>query len=200
MKMTMLVFLAAFLLAVVGCAGGSARTDGTPEKSIAPEVATAEKAVAVETPAEEKPYPMEGARAAKYGRLAIVCAPGNGADAKYVPMILGKIAESVPRYLSALPKVNTVPDASADASTSPPTVQLKNINDYDAIAVVTYTYSGPMVLMDINLLDAKTGQKLWFQQIHAKPDDIEMRLVALARIVPHRINKYFYRPKTTRTW
>jgi len=192
MKKTIMVLLAACLVGAVGCAGSSARTEATQEKSIAPEAAPAEKSVAVETPAEQKPYPMAGTRAAKYGRLAIVCAPGTGADAKYVPMILGKIAESVPRYLSALPKVNTIPDASVDASTSPPTVRFTNINDYDAIAVVTYTY-GSMVLMDINLFDAKSGQKLWFQQIHAKPDDIQDRLVKLARIVPHRINKYFYR-------
>ncbi len=192
MKKTIIVLLVACLMGAVGCGGGSARTGATPDQSIAPEVTTARESVAAETPPDEKPYPMEGTRAAKYGRLAIVCAPGTGADAKYVPMILGKIAESVPRYLSAVPKVNTVPDASVDASTSPPTVRLKNANDYDAIALVTYTY-GPMVLMDITLLDAKTGQKLWFLQLHAKPDDIQNRLYKLARIVPHRINKYFYR-------
>jgi hypothetical protein len=178
MKKTMLVLLVACLLGAVGFGDGIARTEAAPDS---PEDATAEKSV------------IEGPRAVKYGRLAIVCAPGIGADAQYVPLILGRITESAPRYLSSLQKVNTVPDASVNITTSPPTVQLKNIQDYDAIAVVTYTYSGPMVLMDITLLDAKTGQNLWSQQIHGKRDDVQMRLFNLARIVPHRINKYFYR-------
>ena len=194
MKKTMLVFLVACLLAVVGCAGGSARTEATPEKSIAPEAATAEKSVAVTNPDEGKPLPIEGTRAAKYRRLAIVCAPGTGADPKYVPMVLKQIETTVPKYLSEqnLQKVNIIPDASIDMSTVPPTARFKTINDYDAVAVITYTYS-PMVLMDINLIDAKTGQKIWFLQLHAKPDNIELRLNKLAYIVPHRINKYFYR-------
>ena len=193
MKKTILALLVACLLAVGGCAGSSGRTEATPEKPVTPKVATAEKSVAGETSAEEKPSSTQGNRYTRYGRLAIVCAPEPGADAKYVPMILGKIAVSAPRYLSGLQKVNIVHDASIELNTRPPTVRLKNMNDYDAIAVVTYTYSGPMVLMNITLLDAKTGLMLWFQQIHAKPDNIQFRLYALARIVPHRLNKYFYR-------
>ncbi len=192
MKKTIMFLLAACLVGVVGCAGGSGSTEATSDKSLAPEAAPGERSVAVEPPAGEKPYPMEGTHAAKYGRLAIVCAPGGGADPKYVPLILAKIAESAPRYLSELPKVNTVAEASVEPNTSPPKVKLNNINDYDAIAVVIYTYSEAMVYMDITLLDAKTGEKLWFLQIHAKADDIEKRLLGLARIVPHRINKYFY--------
>ncbi|MDO9532518.1 MAG: hypothetical protein Q7O12_10365 [Deltaproteobacteria bacterium] len=194
MKKTVLVFLAACLMGAVGCGGGSARTEATPEKSIAPEAATAEKSVAVETTDEGKPLPIEGTRAAKYRRLAFVCAPGTGADPKYVPMVLREIETTVPKYLSEqnLQKVSIIPDASIDISTVPPTARFKTINDYDAVAIITYTYS-PMVLMDINLIDVKTGQKLWFLQLHAKPDNIDLRLNKLAHIVPHRINKYFYR-------
>jgi hypothetical protein len=194
MKKTTLLLLVACLLAVGGCASSSGRTEATPEKSSAPDVATAEKSVAVTNPDEGKRLPIEGTRAAKYRRLAFVCAPGTGADPKYVPMVLKEIETTVPKYLSEqnLEKVNIIPDASIDMSTVPPTVRFKTINDYDAVAVITYTYS-PMVLMDINLIDVKTGQKIWFLQIHAKPDNIELRLSKLAYIVPHRINKYFYR-------
>ncbi|MHB8066405.1 MAG: hypothetical protein ACYDIC_00745 [Desulfobaccales bacterium] len=194
MKKTMLIFLVTCLVGAVGCGGGSARTETATEKPISPEVATAEKSVQPEATDEGKPLPIEGTRAAQYRRLAFVCAPGPGADPKYVPMILKEIETTVPKYLAGqnLQKVNIIPDASIDFSTVPPTVRFKTINDYDAVAVITYTYS-PMVLMDINLLDAKTGQKVWFLQIHAKPDNIELRLNKLAHIVPHRINKYFYR-------
>ena len=175
MKKTILVFLVACLLAVGGCGGGSARTEATPEKSIAPEAAPGEKSAVAETPAEGKPLPIEGTRAAKYRRLAFVCAPGTGADPKYVPMVLREIETTVPKYLSEqnLQKVNIIPDASIDISTVPPTARFKTINDYDAVAVITYTYS-PMVLMDINLIDAKTGQKLYYLQLHAKPDNIDL--------------------------
>jgi hypothetical protein len=197
MNKTMLALLVACLVGVVGCGGGSARTEATPEKSIAPEATTAEKSVAVEPPAEEKPYPMEGTRAAKYPRLAIVCAPGTKADPEYAPMVLKEIETMVPKYLSSLQKVDCVPNASVDTTTVPPTVQFENLNNYDAVAVITYTDSGPMIFLDINLIDAKTGQRVWFLQLHAKmakdEQKIQYRLYKLAKIVPHRINKYFYR-------
>lgn len=178
---TILVLLVACLLVVVGFAGSSGHTEATPEKS-----------VAVNPPAEEKPLPIEGTRAAQYPRLAIVCAPGTGADPQYVPMVLKEIAARVSKYLSGLQKVNIIPDASVDSSTGSPTVRFKTMNDYDAVAVITYTYS-PLVLMDINLIDVKTGQNLLFLQLHADADDIGLRLYKLAHLVPQRINKYFYR-------
>jgi hypothetical protein len=163
MKKTMLVLLVACLLGVVVC--GQAWT---------------------------VPPATEGAKVAKYGRLAIVCAPGAGADPQYVAMVLREIDSTTPKYLSGLQKVRTIPDATVNATTDPPTAQFKDINDYDAVAVVTYTLGGSQVLLDINLLDARTGQKLWSVQLHAKQDNIEERLGKLAKLVPHRINKYFY--------
>ena len=181
MKKTMLVFLAVCLVGAVGFGAGSARAESYPEKPA--------------TSDEAKPMPSEGTRAAKYPRLAFVCAPGTGADPQYVPMVLREIEATVPKFLSEqnLHKVSTIPDAAVDTSAATPTVRFKDLSDYDAVAVVTYTYSGPEVLLDINLLDAKTGQKLWFVQLHAKSDNIELRLSKLAQLVPHRINKYFYR-------
>jgi hypothetical protein len=144
--------------------------------------------------AEEKPLPIEGTRAARYSRLAFVCAPGKGADPKYVTIILNEIESTASKYFSGanLQKVSFIPDASIDTGSATPTVQFKNMNDYDAVAVITYIYS-PMVFMDINLIDVKTGQRIWFLQLHAKPENIEYQLYRLAKVVPHRINKYFYR-------
>ena len=63
MKKTTLLLLVACLLAVGGCASSSGRTEATPEKSSAPDVATAEKSVAVTNPDEGKRLPIEGTRA-----------------------------------------------------------------------------------------------------------------------------------------
>ncbi len=197
MKKTMLVFLTACLVGAVGCGGGSARMETATEKPSSPEVATAERSVQPGTTDEAKPMPIEGTRAAKYPRLAIVCAPGTGANPEYASMILKEIEAKVPKYLSSLQKVNTIPDASVDTSTVPPTVRFKNINDYDAVALVSYTYSGPLVFMDITMIDGKTGQQIWSYQLHARQakdeKKIQLRLYKLAHLVPHRINKYFYR-------
>ncbi len=183
MRKTTMLFLIACLLAAGGYAGTTGHTEAIPEKAVTPAI-----------PEEGKALPIEGTRAAKYPRLAFVCAPGPGADPKYVPMILREIESAVPKYLSEqnLQKVTIMPEATVNISTAPPTVQFKTINDYDAVAIITYTYSS-MVYMDINLIDIKTGQNLYYVQLHAKPDNIELRLNKLAHIVPHRINKYFYR-------
>ncbi len=195
MKKTMLLLLVACLVAMVGCGRGSARTETAPGSS---EVATAAESGQPEPGAVEKPIPNEGNRAAKYGRLAIVCAPVKRADPEYAFMVLNEIEAKVPKYLSYLQKVNIVPDASIDTSTATLTVRFKNINDYDAVAVITYSYSTRLVIMGIYLIDAKTGQQVWFQQLQNvwkfyKGKGIELRLAKLALQVPSRINKYFYR-------
>lgn len=136
---------------------------------------------------------------ARYGRLAIVAAPGAGADPKYAPIILQGVAETKSKSMEKLPLVDCLPNETVNLATTPPSVKLRNPGNYDAIALLVYSQSGGMIYLNINLLDARTGAELWTHQLHAKDteageDKERMRNYGhLGRLVPKRLYKYFYR-------
>ncbi len=136
--------------------------------------------------------PEQAAAAAQYQRLAIVCTPGPGADPQYARMVLQETEKMVPSRLGFLQKVDCVYDVPVDVSTIPPTVQLKNKGDYDGILVLVYSTAGDNVVLDMTLVDAKTGARVWSHQFSTRDSDVKGRLMRHGYWVPTTLKQHFY--------
>jgi hypothetical protein len=139
-----------------------------------------------------KVTPEQAGTAAQYQRLAIVCAPGPGADPQYARMLLQEAEKMVPSRLSFLQKVDCLYDVPVDVSAIPPTVQLKNKGDYNGILVLVYSTSGDNVVLDMTLVDTSTGAKVWSHQLSTKDSNVKGRLMRHGYWVPTTLKQQFY--------
>lgn len=136
--------------------------------------------------------PEQAGTAAQYQRLAIVCAPGPGADPQYATMLLKETEQMVPSRLSFLQKVDCLYDVPVDVATIPPTVKLKNKGDYNGVVVLVYSTSGENVVLDMTLVDANTGAIVWSHQLSTKDSNVKGRLMRHGYWVPTTLKQKFY--------
>ena len=139
-----------------------------------------------------KVSPEQAATATPYQRLAIVCAPGAGADPQYAPMLLKETEKMVASRLNFLQKVDCLYDVPVDTSTTPPTVQLKNKGDYNGVLVLVYSTSDGNVVLALTMVDANTGAKVWSHQLSTKDSNVEGRLLRHGYWVPTALKQQFY--------
>ncbi len=136
--------------------------------------------------------PEQKAIAPQYQRIAIVIAPGPGADAALAVPMMKEVERMVPTRLGFLQKVDCLPNVPVDITAVPPNAQIKNKGDYDGIVTLIYSAADGKVFMDMTLVDAKTGEKIWSHQLATKDSDIRGRLMKHAYWTPTTIKQHFY--------
>lgn len=137
------------------------------------------------------PRPDYAVRLAAYRRIAIVCAPGPGADPAYVETVLSQVSKMAPSRLDFLERADVRTDAKVDTSTAPPVVTLKNAADYDGIVALVYSYPGPVVL-DMFMIDQRTHAEVWHHQLSTQDKNIQARLDHHGFWTPTTIKNEFY--------
>lgn len=136
---------------------------------------------------------LEAQRKSSYQRLAIVCVPSNEADPKFVNVIMPQVRARAQKWLPFLSEVHFPENVSVNVDTKPPKVTVgPETSAYDAVAVLVYSYSGGMVYLDINMIDATSGEDLWHYPIATKDPYTRGRLLAHGYWAPPKI-KLFYR-------
>jgi len=131
-------------------------------------------------------------RQQQYQRLAIVCAPKPGADPQYADVILKSVQGNVMSRLGFLKKADVLSDVTVDTSSTPPKVRLNNAADYDAVLCLVYSYGAGHVYLDLRMLDAKTGQEIWYHQLDKLDPNIKTRLSTHGYWVPSTVKMKFY--------
>ena len=91
-------------------------------------------------------------RQQRYGSLAIVCAPKEGANPSYGPLIL-KQSEKMISYLDFLEKVDCLADVWVDTNSTPPGVDLTGLSGYDAVVSLVYSYESGHVYFNFHMMD-----------------------------------------------
>lgn len=130
-------------------------------------------------------------RQQRYGRLAIICAPKQGANPSYGPLILNQ-TEKMISYLKFLEKVDCLPDVWVDTAPTQPVVDLTDLSGYDAVVSLVYSYESGYVYFDFHMMDLATGKEIWYHQFDTKDPAIKEVLLAHGRSVPATIKKQFY--------
>jgi len=130
-------------------------------------------------------------RQQRYGRLAIVCAPGPDANPVYVPMVL-KEAGSMISHLKFLEKAECLSGVSVDAALTPPVVDMNDVNGYDAVVCLVYSYDSGRVYMDFYMTDTATGGQIWHHQFDTPDPEIKNRLLTDGLSAPAVIKRRFY--------
>ncbi|MFH1716383.1 MAG: hypothetical protein ABIF19_03460 [Planctomycetota bacterium] len=126
-----------------------------------------------------------------YGRLAIICAPKPDANPVYAPMIL-KEAQSMISHLKFLEKVECLSDVSVDTALTPPVVDLNDVNGYDAVVCLVYSYDSGRVYLDFHMTDTATGAEIWHHQFETPDPESKRRLRADGLSAPAVIKTRFY--------
>lgn len=130
-------------------------------------------------------------RQQRYGQLAIVCAPKQGANPSYGPLILNE-SEKMISYLKFLEKVDCLSDVWVDTTSTPPVVDLNDVSGYDAVVSLVYSYESGHVYFDFNMMDITTGEQIWYHQFDTQDPAIKEVLLAHGRSAPATIKKQFY--------
>lgn len=130
-------------------------------------------------------------RQKQYGRLAIVCAPKLDASPSYAPLIL-KESRSMISHLRFLEKAECLSDVNVDTALTPPVVDMNDLNGFDAVVCLTYSYDSGRVYFDFNMIDVTNGQQIWYHQFETRDPEIKNRLLADGLAAPAIIKKYFY--------
>jgi hypothetical protein len=126
-----------------------------------------------------------------YGRLAIVCAPKEGANPAYAPLIL-KQAQSRIFPLDFLVRVDCLYNVTVDTNSIPPVVQLDNFSDYDAVMAMVYSYEAGHVYLDLHMVDTVTIEQIWHHRFDSPDPEIKTRLLSQGLFTPAVIRKEFY--------
>ena len=127
-------------------------------------------------------------RMAQYRRIAIVCAPGQGADPSHARVILDNVKANIPSRLGFLDACDTIPDASVDTTVTPPKANLPaNAAGYDGVVCLVYECGAGRVILHMYLVDAKTGAQAWYYNFDSKDADIVGRLRKHGHWVPTTI-------------
>ena len=130
-------------------------------------------------------------RQQRYGQLAIVCAPKQGANPSYGPLTLNQ-SEKMISYLKFLEKVDCLSDVWVDTTSTPPVVDLNDVSGYDAVVSLVYSYESGHVYFDFNMMDITTGEQIWYHQFDTQDPAIKEVLLAHGRSAPATIKKQFY--------
>ena len=130
-------------------------------------------------------------RQQRYGQLAIVCAPKQGANPSYGPLILNQ-SDKMISYLQFLEKVDCLSDVFVDTASTPPVVDLNDISGYDAVVSLVYSYESGHVYFDFYMMDIATGEQIWYHQFDTKDPAIKEVLLTHGRSAPATIKKQFY--------
>jgi hypothetical protein len=141
--------------------------------------------------AAKGPKPNYSVQLAQYRRLAIVCAPGPGADPTYASSIMYEVEKMAPSRLDFLERVDILANVPVGTMASPPSVKLKNADAYDGIVALVYSYPAA-VLLDMYMIDARSGQEVWHYQLSTEDKDIPGRLARHGYWTPTTIKNQFY--------
>ncbi len=131
-------------------------------------------------------------RQSKYKKIAIVCAPKGDASPEYTQKIIDQIKPMIPSRLGFLEKVECINNASVDFSSATPVVSFPGKQGYDGVVCAAYSYGDGHVIMDLMMLDGKTGQSVWTHQFDSKDSDLSDRLGKHGYYVPTVLKGYFY--------
>jgi hypothetical protein len=138
------------------------------------------------------PKPDFAGRSAQYRSLAIVCAPAPGAEPGHCPAIMAQVEKMAPSRLDFLERADVLPNAEVDTATDPATVRLKDAAAYDGIVALVYSVPGPVVL-DISVLDARTNQRVWREELSTKDPNVAARLERHGFWTPTTLKKFYGR-------
>jgi len=141
--------------------------------------------------APKGPKPDYSVQLAQYKRLAIVCAPGAEADPVYASSIMQEVEKMAPSRLDFLERVDVLANVAVDTATSPPSVKLTNVDSYDGIVALVYSYPAAVVL-DMYMIDARNGQQVWHYQLSTQDKDVPVRLTRHGYWTPTTIKNQFY--------
>jgi len=130
-------------------------------------------------------------RQQQYGRLAIICAAKPGANPAYAPMIM-KETRSMISHLKFLEKADCLSDVSVDTALTPPVVDLNDVDGYDAVVCLAYSYDSGRVYFDFHMTDTATGEQIWHHQFETPDPEIKNRLLIDGRSAPAVIKTRFY--------
>jgi hypothetical protein len=130
-------------------------------------------------------------RQQKYGRIAIVCTPKEGANPAYAPLIL-KQAQSRIFPLNFLERVDCINNVTVDTNSVPPEVHMDDFSSYDAFVVMVYSYEAGHVYLDIYMVDAVTLGQIWHHRFDSPDPEIKARLLSQGLYTPAVIRKEFY--------
>ena len=130
-------------------------------------------------------------RQQRYGSLAIVCAPKEGANPSYGPLIL-KQSEKMISYLDFLEKVDCLADVWVDTNSTPPGVDLTGLSGYDAVVSLVYSYESGHVYFNFHMMDLATGKEIWYHRFDTKDPAFKEVLLAHGLSAPATIKKEFY--------
>jgi len=130
-------------------------------------------------------------RQQQYGRVAIICVPKPDANPIYAPMVL-KEARSMISHLKFLEKAECLADVTVDASLMPPVVDMNDLNGYDAVVCLAYSYDSGRVYFEFYMIDTTSGEQIWYHQFETPDPEIKNRLLADGRAAPAIIKRHFY--------
>jgi len=130
-------------------------------------------------------------RQQQYGRLAITCVPKPDANPSYAPLILNE-SRSMISHLRFLEKAECLSDVTIDASLMPPVMDMNDLNGYDAVVCLAYSYDSGRVYFDFYMIDVSNGEQIWYHQFETPDPEIKNRLLADGLAAPAIIKKYFY--------
>ena len=130
-------------------------------------------------------------RQRKYGRLAIVCAPKPQANPDYAPMILKEVQRMI-SHLRFLDKVDCLHDVAVDTALTPPVVDFNDVNGYNAVVSLVYSYDSGHVYLDFYMADTVTGEQIWHHQFDSPDPAVKDRLCSQGLSAPAVIKKEFY--------
>jgi len=141
-----------------------------------------------------KPDPLLGAaRQSQYQQIAIVVAPGPGADPQYVPIVLAEVQKMAHSRLTLLKRVDYPSGVAVDTSVSPPKPTIgPNLAGLDGLICLVYSSSGSNVIMDYHMFDLKTGQQVWTTRLQKAGGDLKQRLMGHGYWAPSIIKNQFY--------
>jgi len=130
-------------------------------------------------------------RQQQYGRLAIVCAPKEGANPVHASSIL-KQTQSRIFPLNFLERVDCLDNVTVDTNSVPPNVQMDDFSSYDAIMVMIYSYEAGHVHLDLHMVDTVTLEQIWHYRFDSPDPEIKSRLLSQGLYTPAVIRKEFY--------
>jgi len=135
-------------------------------------------------------------RQKQYRRIAIVCAPAQGADPAHAKMILDEVSKRLPARLGWLDAADCLPGVAVDVSKDPPQAVLgAKAKDYDAVVCLVYEYGGGHTILNMHVVNTQTGALVWHHKLDTADPNVQARLLRHALWTPTIIKLRFYGKK-----